>query len=235
MLPQHTTSSQNPFDPEIRITLIMHGRKTIGLMNLWLFVCMATVATMIPALTGNTAPHPISLPGQENLQPKPISMDIYIDFYCPHCHDFITTILPALKEKFGPFLNIQYIGLSVVENAPTLAFEIHEAARLEGKGEEMAHLLFETLQIKRRSIQSIEIRESLYQTLGLDGERMNEHLKSGRAKDRVEQQLAHALKIGLDMTPVVVLDRIYLVIDTSADNLGLVLDELLSHKFKHTL
>ncbi len=213
----------------------MHVHRIIGLMNLWLFVCMATVATMIPRLAGSTAPHPISVPGQENLQPKPIAMDIYIDFYCPHCHDFVTTILPALKEKFGPFLNIQYIGLPVVENASTLAFEIHEAARLEGKGEEMAHLLFETLQIKRRSIQSVEIRESLYQSLGLDGERMNAHLQSGRAKDRVEQQLRHALKIGLDMTPVVVLDRTYLVIDTSADNLSLVLDELLSHTFKHTL
>ena len=213
----------------------MHVRKTIGLWNLWLFACVATVATMIPALAGDTAPHPISLPSQENLPSKPISMDIYIDFYCPHCHDFVITILPILKEKFGPFLNIQYIGLPVVENASTLAFEIYEAARLEGQGEDMAHLLFETLQIKRRSIQSIEMRESLYQTLGLDVGRMNEHLKSGGPKDRVEQQLRHALKIGLDMTPAVVLDRKYLGIDTSADNFRLILDELLSHKLKHTL
>ena len=215
----------------------MHVRRTIGLMNLWLFTCLTTVATMIPALAlaWDTAPHPISLPSQKTLLPKPISMDIYIDFYCPHCHDFVTTILPALKEKFGRFLNIQYIGLPVVENASALAFEIFEAARLEGKGEEMAHLLFETLQIKRRSIQSIEMRESLYHTLGLDIEGMHEHLKSGRAKDRVEQQLAHALKIGLDRTPVVVLDSTNLVIDTSADNLRLILDELVSQKTQHTL
>lgn len=62
---------------------------------------------------------------------------------------------------------------------------------------------------------------------------MHEHLKSGRAKDRVEQQLRHALKIGLDMTPVVVLDSKYLVIDTSADNLRLILDDLVSQKIKH--
>lgn len=213
----------------------MHVRRTIGLMNPWLFACLATVATIIPALAWDTAPHPISLPSQKTLLSKPISMDIYIDFYCPHCHDFVTTILPALKEKFGRFLNIQYIGLPVVENASALAFEIYEAARLEGKGEEMAHLLFETLQIKRRSIQSIEMRESLYHTLGLDIERMHEHLKSGRAKDRVEQQLAHAFKIGLDRTPVVVLDSTYLVIDTSADNLRLILEELVSQKTQHTL
>jgi predicted DsbA family dithiol-disulfide isomerase len=213
----------------------MPVRRTIELMNLWLFACVATVATMIPAWARDTAPHPISLPSQENLPSKPISMDIYIDFYCLHCHDFVTTILPILKEKFGPFLKIQYIGLPVVENTSTLPFEIYEAARLEGQGEDMVHLLFETLQIKRRSIQPIEMRESLYQTLGLDVERMNEHLKSGRAKDRVEQQLTHALKIGLDMTPVVVLDSKYLVIDTSADNLRLILDELLFQKAKHTL
>jgi hypothetical protein len=32
-----------------------------------------------------------------------------------------------------------------------------------------------------------------------------------------------------------VFDRTYLVLDTSADNLRLILDELLSHKLKHTL
>ena len=211
----------------------MHVRNTIVLINLLFFACLAAVATMIPALAWDMAPRPISLTSQEDLPFKPILMDIYIDFYCPHCHDFVTTTLPPLKEQFGRALHIQYIGLPVVENASTLAFEIYEAARLEGKGEEMAHLLFETLQIKRRSIQSIEMRESLYHTLGLDSARMHEHLKSGRAKDRVEQQLRHALKIGLDMTPVVVLDSKYLVIDTSADNLRLILDDLVSQKTKH--
>lgn len=232
---QQTIPWPNPFSPENRITLAMHVRRPIMLMNLWLFACLTTMTTMIPALARDTSPHPVSLPSQEHLPFKPISMDIYIDFYCPHCHDFVTNILPSLKEKFGRALNIQYIGLPVVENASTLAFEMYEAARLEGKGEEMAHLLFETLQITRRSIQSIEMRESLYHTLGLDVERMHEHLKSGRAKARMEQQFRHALKIGLDMTPVVVLDSQYLVIDTSADNLRLILEELVSQKTKHSL
>ena len=72
----------------------MHVRNTIVLINLLFFACLATVATMIPARAWDTAPRPISLPSQEDLPFKPISMDIYIDFYCPHCHDFVTTILP---------------------------------------------------------------------------------------------------------------------------------------------
>lgn len=55
------------------------------------------------------------------------------------------------------------------------------------------------------------------------------HISSPDELKIVKKQLRHALKIGLDMPPVVVLDRTYQVIDTSADNLRLVFDELLSH------
>lgn len=130
-----------------------------------------------------------TLPGYHEGIHQRVLMEIYIDFYCPHCHDFVTTVLPAPKNEFESYVEIKFIGLLVVESSSTLPFEIYEAACLEGKGEEMVHLLFETLQIKHQSVQPSKTREAFYQQLGLVSERMTGHLESGRALQNLQKEV----------------------------------------------
>jgi protein dithiol oxidoreductase (disulfide-forming) len=159
-----------------------------------------------------------------------VQMEVFFDFHCGHCHEFVTTVLPQLKRQFGKALHIQYVGFPVVENQSPLPFQLYEAARVEGKGEAMVHALFGILQDDHRPITQMEVQEKIFQRLGLDSQHMTEHLASGLAQQRVQTGIERAEHLGLTFTPAVVVDGAFLVIDTSAKNLGAVIQHAMSKK-----
>ena len=92
-----------------------------------------------------------------------VHMEVFFDFHCGHCHQFVTTVLPQLEREIGKALQIQYVGFPVVENQSSLAFELYEAARIEGKGEEMVQALFGMLQDDHQAITEPDVQEMIFQ------------------------------------------------------------------------
>lgn len=118
----------------------------------------------------------------------------------------------------------------MLENQSPLPFQLYEAERVEGKGEEMVHALFGILQDDHRPITRIEVQEKLFQKLGLDAQHMTGHLASGLAQQRVQTGIERAEHLGLTFTPAVVVNGAFLVIDTSAKNLGAGIQQVMSKK-----
>jgi len=161
-----------------------------------------------------------------------VHMEVFFDFHCGHCHELVTTVLPQLTYEFGKSLQIQYVGFPVVENQSPLAFELYEAARIEGKGEAMVHALFRILHDTHQPITRHEVQEKLFQEVGLNSQDMAEHLASGLAQRRVQTGIQRAQHLGLTFTPAVVVDGAFLVIDTSVKNLGGVIQQAMRKKYE---
>ena len=73
-----------------------------------------------------------------------VTIQEFSDFQCPACKQRHDLLLMPLKEKLGDKLEIDYkhFPLSIHPNAP-IAAATAEAARIEGKFDEMHDLLFE--------------------------------------------------------------------------------------------
>lgn len=164
--------------------------------------------------------------------PSHVRLEVFFDFYCRHCGTFIVTVLPRLKNQFGKALQVQYVGFPVVEDQSPLAFELYEAARIEGKGEEMVQALFGMLQDDHQAITQPDVQEKIFQQLGLNPRHIAEHLSSGLALKNMQHGIERATHLGLSFTPVVVVEGTYLVIDTSARNLGAVIQRAMRKKFE---
>jgi hypothetical protein len=69
----------------------------------------------------------------------------------------------STRTWFGKALQVQYVGFPVVENQSSLAFELYESARIEGKGEEMVQALFDMLQDDHQAITEPDVQEMIFQ------------------------------------------------------------------------
>lgn len=141
--------------------------------NLLNAILAIAVFFLLPLPIGLTASPSFPLPvfphsGQPSDTPQTLAktivhMEVFFDFHCGHCHQFVTTVLPQLEREIGKALQIQYVGFPVVENQSSLAFELYESARIEGKGEEMVQALFGMLQDDHQAITEPDVQEMIFQ------------------------------------------------------------------------
>ena len=157
-----------------------------------------------------------------------VKLEVFVDFYCPHCHHFETTVLPVLEREFGAKLEVTAIGVSVIRNKPQTPFLLYEAARAEGKGTAMARILFRVLQDEKQDIQDSSVEAKVLKEAGLDPASVKKRLASEDPKRRYEEGIARANRYGVRFTPTVLLDGYVLAEDTSADALRPLIHKLLA-------
>ena len=157
-----------------------------------------------------------------------VKMEVFVDFYCPHCHHFEATVLPELRREFGAKLEVTQTGLPLIRNKPRTPFELYEAARAEGKGEAMAKVLFRVLQDERLDVREGAVATRSLKEAGLDPGAISKRLISGEAKRSLEEGIARANRYSVRVTPTVLLDGYVLVEDTTAANLRQLIRKLLS-------
>jgi len=161
-----------------------------------------------------------------------ILLEVFVDFYCPHCHDFHKDVLPQLQQEFGAMLEIREIAFPVVQGQTQEAFDLYEAAKAEGKGPTIASVIFRVLQEERKSLRNPQVRSAILQEVGLDPERIESHIRSGKAAKGLERGMSQAAQYGITFIPVAVVDRAYVLLDTSAKSISEAIHSVLHERAK---
>ncbi|HEV7930181.1 MAG TPA: DsbA family protein, partial [Nitrosospira sp.] len=121
----------------------------------------------------------------------------YGDYECPHCATAYG-IIQTVQARLGHVLRFVFrnFPLSQVHPHAELAAEAAEAAGAQGKFWEMHDALYEN-----QPALSPELIAALAQGLGLDMERFNEDLASGRFRERVKRDFMGGVRSGVAGTP----------------------------------
>jgi len=163
------------------------------------------------------------LPGEYRLMEEPeihtegkVVLLEFADFYCPHCHMFEDQVGSTLKKEFGDRLEIRMIGFPVMRGKLPTAFEMHEQAKVMGKGAKMKTVLFRTIhkdkiQIFDRSLRSLLIRE-----VGLNVKDFEAGMSTGKPYKALEHGKKWGERIGVTHTPTIVLNG-----NIRVDNIGI--------------
>jgi len=126
----------------------------------------------------------------------------YSDFYCPYCQKLALEVLPKIKKELvNPGLaRFEYRHFPLIEIHPDAfqAAEASECAAEQGKFWPYHDLLFATLQ-KNQGVDYV----NLAKMLGLDTQKFETCLKTGKYRDVVQAMRAEAESLGLQGTPSV--------------------------------
>lgn len=140
-------------------------------------------------------------------QPGKVKVIEFADFYCPHCHHFEETGVPLLQKEFGNKVEITMVGFPVIPGKLPTPFDMHEQAKLMGKGDRMKEILFRTIHkdkvdgVLDRSIRSLLIKEA-----GLDVTAFEAGLESGKPAKLFEEGRRWGERIKVSSTPSLLLD-----------------------------
>jgi len=213
----------------------MTRAKTIGFGWIALLGC----AGLVMGLTGGIGaayidPVPYRILKEPSINtPDRVKVEVFVDFYCPHCHHFETTVLPLLEREFGDRMDVTAIGFPVIRNKPETPFLLYEAARAEGKGVSMARVLFRVLHDEKKNIQDPGVEAKVVKEAGLEPASVKKRLDSGDPERRFKEGIARAEHFRVHSTPTVLLDNYVLVEDASADVLSPLIHKLLAGEEIH--
>ena len=157
-----------------------------------------------------------------------VKVEVFVDFYCPHCHHFETTVLPILKREFNDRLEVITTGFPVIRNKPETPFLLYEAARADGKGVDMARILFRVLHDEKGDLQDPGVEARVVREAGLQPASVTKLLASGDPERRFKEGIARAEHLGVLSTPTVLLDDHVLVEEASAEVLSPLIHKLLA-------
>lgn len=127
----------------------------------------------------------------------PVSLVEYGDYECPHCARG-EAVVRALLERFDGKLRYAFRNFPLVKlhQHARLAAEAAEAAAAQGKFFEMHRLLFEN----QHALEPVNLLEFAGR-LGLDLDRFRDDLNAHRFGPRVQEDMAGALRSGVNGTP----------------------------------
>ena len=160
-------------------------------------------------------------------QPGKVILLEFADFYCPHCHMFENVVTSRLKKEFGNRLEVRLIGFPVIRGKLPTAFEMYEQARSMGKGPDMKKLLFQTIHVKKIHIFDKTLRSLLIAKTGLNVEKFEQGLVSGKPYKNLEHGKAWGERIGVTHTPTVVLDGNIRVDNLDIENIRILIGSIL--------
>ena len=158
-----------------------------------------------------------------------IKMTIFLDFYCSHCHQFDTTVVPLLEKEYGDKLQVEYIGYPLVDpqvsHIPVLAYYLADE---QGKGKAMRDALFTTIWDLRMDVSRPDILLGVAAKAGLDLDAFKQGFNDNRMMERMEQGMKDAKSIKLRGTPTVLIDNHLKVNDISVRGLEAIFAEVLA-------
>ncbi|MDH4229679.1 MAG: DsbA family protein [Nitrospirota bacterium] len=168
----------------------------------------ATPPAAIAKPDPNLSPY-IKLEGRKSTHQKgTIQMTVYFDFFCSHCHQFESTIVPVLRKEYGDKLHINYVGYPIVDAqaspVPILAYYLADA---QGKGDAMRDALFSAIWEHRLDVSRPDILLGIAKQVGLDIEVFKRDYNNNAMGQRLEDGKREAKASGVTGTPTVVLDN----------------------------
>jgi protein-disulfide isomerase len=133
----------------------------------------------------------------QGAETAPLTLVEYGDYQCPYCAAAHVNVR-LVQDQLGPRLRFVFRNFPLTQVHPLaeLAAEAAEAAGSQGKFWEMHDALYEN-----QPALSPELIAALAQGLGLDMERFNEDLASGRFGERVKRDFMGGVRSGVAGTP----------------------------------
>ena len=204
----------------------MKIRKVLGVLGTCLIFIMGSHLLM--------AADPATYKGEYELMSEPsmhepgkVILLEFADFYCPHCHMFEQVVVTKLEKEFGDKLETRMVGFPVIRGKLPTAFEMYEQARAMGKGNKMKIVLFRYIHTDKVDVFDKPIRALIVKEVGLDPEKFEEGLASGKPFRALEEGKAWGERIGVTHTPTVVLDGNIRVANLTEENLKVVIKSIL--------
>lgn len=161
-----------------------------------------------------------------------VKMTVFFDFFCPHCHQFDSVVVPLLKREYGDKLKITSVGCPIIYEDSVIPVEAYELAKAAGKGEEMKMAIFDAIYYQRKDGANHDVLVSLAKTIGLNAEKFRNDLKSGVRKNAALEGRELAQSYGAKSTPTIILDGNIFVRDNSLANISSIINKILEGKIK---
>jgi protein-disulfide isomerase len=160
-------------------------------------VLVAGVGVFYYFMSGNNG---ASQAANMNAEPQPVSILKYSDYQCPACKAYIP-LQNQLKAEYGDLVTIEYrhFPLSGHQFAE-LAARTAEAARNQGKYEEMHDLIFQYQEVWSQGNARDHFMDFANQ-LELDMDQFEADLESQEIIDLVERQRQEGLRRQVNATP----------------------------------
>lgn len=169
-----------------------------------------------------------TIPDKKNTHERgKVKMLIFFDFFCPHCHQFDTVVVPLLQREYGKRLQVTYTGFPILYEDSIIPIEAYELAKDEGKGEEMKRAIFDAIYYQRKDGANLDVLSSLAKSIGIDEEEFKERLTSGVKKKAVLEGKDLAKSYESKGTPTVIIDGNKVVKDLSLAALGSIINKIL--------
>ena len=152
-----------------------------------------------------------------------ITLIEYGDFECPFCaraHEALTSLLPEYGDEVR--LVYRHMPLASMHPDATPAAEAAEAAGAQGKFWEMHDALF-----AGQADLSDQAFQAMAQDLGLDGDKFDDDLQSGKFAQRVASDAASGRQAGAHGTPTFYINGAQFEGDSDAQSLEQALNAVL--------
>lgn len=173
------------------------------------------------------------LPDKKSTHEKgKVKMTVFFDFFCPHCHQFDSVVVPLLLREYGDKLKVTSLGSPIVYEDSVIPVEAYELAKAQGKGEEMKTAIFDAIYYQRKDGANHDVLISIAKTIGLNAEKFQKDLKSGVKKNAALEGRDLAKSYGATGTPTVILDGNIIVRDNSLANISSIISRILEGKIK---
>ncbi len=161
-----------------------------------------------------------------------VKMTVFFDFFCPHCHQFDSVVVPLLQREYGDKLKITSMGYPLIYEDSVIPIEAYELAKAAGKGEEMKMAIFDAIYYQRKDGASHDVLISIAKTIGLNADKFQKDLKSGAKKNAALEGRELAKSYGARSTPAIILDGNIFVKDNSLANISSIINKILEGKIK---
>ncbi|MFQ5803056.1 MAG: thioredoxin domain-containing protein [Candidatus Methylomirabilales bacterium] len=133
-------------------------------------------------------------------QNAPVTMVEFSDYQCPYCRRYVSMVFPAIKKDYIETGKVKY----VFRDFPIPALhpqskKAHEAAHCAGEQNQywkMHDILFENS--KDLSLAALK---RYAQKVGLDDDKFDDCLRTGRYAGTVEKEITDGRKVGVSGTP----------------------------------
>jgi protein-disulfide isomerase len=164
-------------------------------------------------------------PSRGNPQAR-VTLIEFTDYECPSCGRF-HPVLEKILQEYGDRVRlvVRNFPLDMHQHAMKAA-EASEAAREQGKYWEYIALLFEN-----QSALGVENLKEYASKVGLDRQKFDQALSSGKFRDNVKRDIEDGLKVGVNGTPTLFLNG-KMVRDRSPEGLKSAIEAALKGEAK---
>ncbi|MFQ5521834.1 MAG: DsbA family protein, partial [Candidatus Methylomirabilia bacterium] len=130
----------------------------------------------------------------------PVTMVEFSDYQCPFCKRHVSTVYPAIKKDYIDTGKLKYVFRDFpIASLHPQAQKAHEAAHCAG--EQNRYWAMHDALFENSKDFSLPALKRYAQGIGLDGERFNACVQSGKYAREIEKEIAAGTKVGVRGTP----------------------------------